>query len=297
MKQNQLSCIIPVGPGQKSNENLIASIKSDPGTTDFILVFDSPPTEIRTELIELAKLYPSITTVDVCTKNPGGSRNAGLVKCQTEWVAFFDADDLFNIRTVNDYLDKCRNNPDAIVFSFVIQKYAQEIKMTVVEDLSGEICDTNRLQVSRYPGIWRWIFRYEAIKNYRFKEFRMGEDIIFLIEFLKEKRRIFFSPQVSYTYTENISLQLTRSHEAKQELLQALRCSLSLLSRQNIKVYNCRMREELTSLLFYSAMIHLELGGKLRALTLMSCFSVKSVRNLALAYRVITARLGLTHES
>ena len=297
MKQNQLSCIIPVGPGQKSNQNLIASIKSDERKTKFILVFDSPPVEIKEELVELAKWHPSITTVEVNARNPGGARNAGILKCQTEWVAFFDADDLFDTQTLSDYLDKCLNYPDAIVFSFMAQKHSHQVERRILEDFSGEICEFNKLQIARYPGIWRWVFRYESIKNYRFKDLRMGEDIIFLLEFLAVKRKIYFSALHSYIYSENSSLQLTRNHEAKQDLLQTLNCALSVLSRQNINNANARLSIGLASLIFYSAMVHLEWRLKLRALKVISSFSTKSFRNLVLVYRIIISRLGMNRES
>lgn len=296
MEHMNLSCIIPIGPNHRNNKNLIESIKADSGSTKFILVFDSTPTEIKRELIEFSEKNASITTIEINANNPGGARNAGMKECNTTWVVFFDADDLFNTQVIANYLKQSSTSADAIVFNYLIQDASQAVMGKVKEDSRGKIDAFNRKQIARNPGIWRWVFKFENIKSSRFRELRMGEDIVFLIDFLLVNRQINFSSEVVYMYNKDNSMQLTRSHDAKQNLLAAFVSSLQSLSRNAKALPNIDLRVDLTSALMYSCIIHLKWRSRQEALQALLLFAMKSSRNLHLAYKIITSRLRIKSE-
>ena len=290
MKSRMLTCIIPIGPNHLDNENLINSIKRDSGLTNFILVFDSTPMHLKTELNQLARINNRISTIEVSVQSPGGSRNAGMAQCQTDWIAFFDSDDIFDTRIVTKYLQECNGTPDAIVFDFNIYGHPMHNDKRLIDDTSCEITFHNRMEIVRSPGIWRWIFRYEEIKNIKFRDFRMGEDIVFLVDFLGIKRCIYFCSELLYNYVVGNLGQLTRDGVAKQDLLRSLECCLSKLHEKSTLIGHPQVKIDLTSLIFYSCLIHLNLINKGRAIARLVFFAIKSKGNARIASMVISSR-------
>jgi glycosyltransferase involved in cell wall biosynthesis len=290
MENRQLTCIIPIGPNHLDNKNLINSIKRDSGLTNFILVFDSTPMHLKTELNQLARINNRISTIEVSVQSPGGSRNAGMAQCQTDWIAFFDSDDFFDTRKVTKYLQECNGTPDAIIFGFNIYGHPMHNDNRLIDDTSCEINFHNQLEIVRSPGIWRWIFRYEEIKDIKFRDFRMGEDIVFLIDFLRVQRCIYFCSELLYNYVVGNLGQLTRDRVAKQELLRSLECCLSKLHEKSTPISHAQIKIDLTSLIFYSCLIHLNLKNKSRAIVRLMSFAIKSKGNARLASMVISSR-------
>lgn len=296
MDYQKLSCIIPIGPNHRNNQNLLQSLSSDLGSTQYILVFDNTPIEIKKELNEFSKKKSWITTIEINSRSPGGARNAGIKKCRTPWVTFFDADDLFNTRVIKEYLAQSTNQIDAMVFNYAIQDSSREILGKVLEDSSGKILDFNRSQIAMNPGIWRWVFNFEKIKNCRFYELRMGEDILFLIEFLLEVRQLHFIPNIVYKYNKENLFQLTKSKDAIQDLLSALAISLQIFSKNQKTTPNFDIRVDLTSDLLYACLKHLKWKNKSKAIMSFLGFAFESLSNLKVAMRILISRLRIKYD-
>ena len=296
MGDQELSCIIPIGPNHKINHNLLESLSLDTGTTQFILVFDKTPIEIKRELIEFSEKKSWITTIEIDSGSPGGARNTGMQECHSRWVAFFDADDLFDTRVIKEHLTKATNQLDAIIFNYAIQDPSLVIPGKVMEDLSGEIGDFNRRQIANNPGIWRWVFNFERIKESRFHELRMGEDILFIIEFLLKDRQLHFNPAILYKYNKQNPSQLTKSRDAIQDVLIALTLSLQIFSRNPKTISNIDIRVDLTSALLYACLKHLKWQSKKKALTLFLNFAFKSLYNLNIAMKIAVSRPRIKYE-
>ena len=93
MKHFKLCCVIPVGPNQVNNLNLISSIENGNSyETEFILVLDGASDSITKELQEFCSNYSNARLVHSDARNPGGARNLGIIEADSDWLVFFDAD-------------------------------------------------------------------------------------------------------------------------------------------------------------------------------------------------------------
>ena len=117
----------------------------------------------------------------------------------------------------------------------------------------------------------------------------MGEDIVFLINFLKIECRIEFSPRVVYNYNLNLPTQLTKSKTAKQDLLIAFKTAVAVISNSETDIEN-RKIIGLASILLYSGIKHLGFINRLRLLFFLLKNCIKSLSSFKLMISLITER-------
>ena len=290
MTRKKLCCVIPVGPHHASNASLFASIENDSSQeSEFIIVLDGAPVSISRELQEFSSKHSNVKIVYSHARNPGGSRNLGMTEAKSEFLVFFDADDSFNTVEILKGLEEATNQPDAIIFGFTVDGksigeskiHNSESKNTSIQMLSNTL--------TNFPGIWRWVFRTESLAEPKFLELKMGEDIVFLINFLKVERRIEFSPRVVYNYNLNLPAQLTKSKTAKQDLLIAFKTAVAVISNSETDIEN-RTIIGLASLLLYSGIRHLGFINRLRLFYFLLVNCIKSLSSFKLMISLITER-------
>lgn len=290
MTRKKLCCVIPVGPHHASNASLFASIENDSSQeSEFIIVLDGAPVSISRELQEFSSKHSNVRIVYSHARNPGGSRNLGMTEAKSEFLVFFDADDSFNTVEIFKGLEEATNQPEATIFRFTVDGksigeskiHNSESKNTSIQMLSNTL--------TNFPGIWRWVFRTESLAESKFLELKMGEDIVFLINFLKVERRIEFSPRVVYNYNLNLPAQLTKSKTAKQDLLIAFKTAVAVISNSETNIEN-RTIIGLASLLLYSGIRHLGFINRLRLFYFLLMNCIKSLSSFKLMMSLITER-------
>ena len=92
-----LSVVIPIGNFSSNFENIQnIVISSDHLTTEFVFILDTNETLAFQELHKLCATYlnKNYTILISNDRNPGSSRNLGMVACSGEWIVFCDCDDL-----------------------------------------------------------------------------------------------------------------------------------------------------------------------------------------------------------
>jgi hypothetical protein len=82
---------------------------------------------------------------------------------------------------------------------------------------SGDVSVDN-INVGLNPGIWRFIFKKNTIKDISFLEISMAEDQDFLLDYNLATHRGFFSPRIFYHYYIGDNGQLTRKKSAFDDL-------------------------------------------------------------------------------
>jgi glycosyltransferase involved in cell wall biosynthesis len=290
MTRKKLCCVIPVGPNHANNASLFASIENDSShESEFIIVLDGTPVSISRELQEFSSQHSNVKLVYSNARNPGGSRNLGMIEAKSEFIVFFDADDSFNTVEILKGLEEATDQPEAIIFDFTIDGrrigdstiHKSETKNPSIQMLSNSL--------TSFPGIWRWVFRAESLIESKFLEFKMGEDIVFLINFLNLERRIEFSTRVVYNYNLNLPAQLTKSKTAKQDLLIAFKTAVAVISNSETNIEN-RTIIGLASLLLYSGIRHLGFINRLRLFYFLLMNCIKSLSSFKLMIRLITER-------
>ena len=143
---------------------------------------------------------------------PGIARNFAISHINSEWFWFVDADDLPQVQSVLSELSMVEPKYDIVLGEFeVVIQFSNTPKLT-------SHTNSDLRCVARDPGIWRMIFRSEVFQEYRFRNFRMAEDQIFLMDINFFERNLKFSRLVFYTYFRHEFGQLTSNSVALSEL-------------------------------------------------------------------------------
>jgi glycosyltransferase involved in cell wall biosynthesis len=157
---------------------------------------------------------------------PGLARNFGMSSIDSEWFWFVDADDLPEIHNVLSELGNVDGNFDIVVGKFVVISQESSNTKRTYFDLSS-LSD-----LARNPGIWRIIFKTEVFELYRFQDFRMAEDQIFLIDIDFFERRIKISKYIFYTYFKHQQGQLTSQKSAILDLAKTIPVVIAKIKEQ-----------------------------------------------------------------
>ena len=212
-----------------------------------VLVFDSCRDNTFKEFEEILK-NREILDVEVIIGDfgsPGAARNAGLAKVQSDWVVFWDADDLPDPSALTKVIEKVDSN----LFQMIVTQFNS------VDFSTNVLCSTasrtrGRLSLAINPGLWRITFNTDRAKKLAFQEFKMGEDQFFLAEFMATKPRILFSPIQTYLYSLNTPGQLTGSIKTKLELRQSIKALMRLIikNRTNLSFLGVMVFRQSSSL-------------------------------------------------
>lgn len=226
----RLTAIVPIGNLVGNTENITFWL-SELGRYEIkvILVASNLFPETCKELenfLSTAEIEGKYELIIGAFDNPGTSRNVGLTKAKSEWVAFWDADDLPNIENITAQIeDNVFRQSEIIIGSFrVVDSKTKSIR----EILNTNNLDQNNKMLSQNPGIWRWVFRRDAILDIRFPENRMGEDQVFLAKTLFWSKSVQFSSNIFYDYYVNHKGQLTGNVDAINDLPKSLNLMIEL---------------------------------------------------------------------
>lgn len=181
----------------------------------FILVHDGLDEGTDREVSDLAVSY-NARYLNLVVNSPGLSRNYGLQHADSDWVAFWDSDD---IGLVEEAISAIHNSP--LNTDFILAGYSQVSQVTKrANKVSTPMGNFSMAMIN--PGIWRFIFRKSAIVNTNFPAYRMGEDQVFLARLLINDSSVYFSDKNIYLYVEGEGGQLTKEKTAVSEILLAI---------------------------------------------------------------------------
>ena len=191
-------------------QNLELSLKASKELNlpvSFILVHDGLDEVTNKEVSDLAASYKA-KYLNLVVNSPGLARNYGLQHADSEWVAFWDSDD---IGLVEEAISSIHNSP--LNTDFILAGYSQMSQRTkIVNQVSTPIGNFPMAMIN--PGIWRFIFRRSAIVNTNFPPYRMGEDQVFLARLLINESLVYFSDKNVYLYVDGEGGQLTKDKKA-----------------------------------------------------------------------------------
>jgi glycosyltransferase involved in cell wall biosynthesis len=203
----RLSAVVPITNYFQHKEN-IEKIIHDASSMDIelILVLDQESNQAFENLTALLKMSKGLgLVIPSDSGNPGGARNAGLVCATAEWVTFWDCDDEPQIFEILKLITSSKRFDNQVLLG------SYQIKSMKDESLNPRIIDKNnwKIDLGLNPGIWRFVFRRDLVKDIRFPEARMGEDQIFLQRVFTKEPEVFLSQIVTYIYRINVPNQLT----------------------------------------------------------------------------------------
>ena len=204
-----LSVIVPVArmSGRLALMQRWLTSISNLDTVEVIVVHDKQDEETGRELREILNSINSdrCILIEEFVNSPGLARNLGLKAASGIWVIFADSDDNLMILDIMENLGDHRESEiDAYIYNF--ETFDVSSKKT-----RSNYHKSNSIRIGWTPGIWRWVFRRESIERLKFPKYKMGEDQLFLMQFLGQTRILSFQSQVIYSYVTGSSQQLTNS--------------------------------------------------------------------------------------
>jgi glycosyltransferase involved in cell wall biosynthesis len=182
-----------------------------------IIVHDWRDAETEKELAQFLEAFNEENFRLVSGKygSPGYARNAGLTNSLSEWVSFWDSDDLPNLENVFHAIETSTLDDEVLIGSFeTIDSRKSVVKRCIVNDQW-------QIDVAKSPGMWRMVFRRNLLEEAKFSDLLMGEDQLFLIQNRIFDRRIRIFKDIFYSYQIMQEEQATRS---KQSLTDLNRC-------------------------------------------------------------------------
>lgn len=223
-----LSVVIPIGNFSSNFENIQnIVISSDHLTTEFVFILDTNETLAFQELHKLCATYlnKNYTILISNDRNPGSSRNLGMVACSGEWIAFCDCDDLPYLANIINSIATSDKNSQILIGSFEIEKLDLVENQTPNSEL---VTNKEWETIANNPGMWRWIFKRGLASTVRFPKSSMGEDQYFLIQILALEPEIEFTSKVLYRYRFGTVNSLTQSKNNLVDLVVVLKLELSI---------------------------------------------------------------------
>jgi glycosyltransferase involved in cell wall biosynthesis len=207
--------------------------------TNVIIVHDYKDDQTGIELRDILNEFqnPQIILVEGKFGSPGQARNAGMSQATSEWISFWDADDLADATKFKHVIQSAKTDTDVVVGQYAVN-YQSEArrshrarKTLSVSDLAVDL------------GIWRMIFKKTIIADSLFSDLLMGEDQLFFLDILRNNPIIEFSDEIIYSYSIGSKHQLTNTPQA----LSQLTILMNRISNQTS--YNSRKFEEYRLLL------------------------------------------------
>lgn len=167
-------------------------------TKDFelnlILVADSLNDDNFRQLSILVNSFNDVSLLRCEYKSAAQTRNLGLRNAQSEWVVFWDCDDMVYLSTYEDILLDCNlSNADLIVSQIEIRSQSRGINLRTSTTMTPD-------QIGVFPAFTRFIYRRALIGNTQFIPIPLCEDQCFLAEILSKNPKITFSNLTTYQY-------------------------------------------------------------------------------------------------
>jgi glycosyltransferase involved in cell wall biosynthesis len=223
MKDSQklLSVVIPIATPDRYLMNLENWIRNeDFEDVEIFIIHDRKDNESSDCLLYLISIFPdiSISLESQEFKSPGLARNAGIKKTSGRWVTFLDADDYQHTGVIKEAVRDSKN-ADMIVGQF------QRINSTGKQHKAVNTNLVSEIWID--PGFWRIAYKRDLLLSNTFSDLKMGEDIVFLADILREKRNISFSKAIFYDYLVGNPFQSSANPTNFQDLVKAIRLIMS----------------------------------------------------------------------
>jgi len=226
----KLSAVIPVhGSAYASRIHFLREIIKSSAQVKLVIVADGLNQADTSALEEIVKEndFIRIDLIHGIFGDPGSARNAGLEIVDTNWVCFWDSDDIPNPVNFKSMVDMAES-ADAKVAKGCYEVFdVKSGKRNPVYTQHVSIQNSARHLLD--PGIWRYAFSKEIYKKTRFPALRMGEDQDYLVKVLLEKKEIFQTKDLVYTYRLGHETQITKSGTAFLDVSQSLKFLEDLL--------------------------------------------------------------------
>lgn len=210
-----LTVVVPVSRMYGKLQNLFLWLNDiDKYECEVIIIHDkqdhNTSEELQRHLKELDS--PKVTFLEGSFGSPGLARNFGKHYSTGTHIMFCDSDDVLHLSSAIEVI-RMNSSPAIIIGRYeAVDSFSNH---KVVKHLAP----MNLLQLAKSPGIWRFIFKSEVVKNVNFTEYCMGEDQLFLAQIGMFSRDVLCVSETLYHYYTNNPNQLTAQKERIPDLI------------------------------------------------------------------------------
>jgi hypothetical protein len=210
----------------------VKKLKNQP--ISLIIVHDKSCIETSSYISEITKSLDveQFVVVSGVFGSPGAARNAGLEIAQTEWIVFWDSDDVGEPENLLQAITKHAES-SILVGGFTLN---YDLDERVCRQVSIKDTKDKYLQMASQGGLWRYIIKREVIGSKRFTSNMMGEDLLFLIELDLFNREVTMCGMIFYNYYYGSSLHLTSSRKYQAQVESTFNQLQSRIRSQNRKL-------------------------------------------------------------
>lgn len=213
-----LTIVVPIASYSTKYENLLKWISAcQDNRIEILVCYDKHGTDESNFIKDFEGVGSrNARIIEGTFLGPGSARNAGLEQAIGHWIIFCDSDDNVNVESWDEFITGlCDYSGSTLVaFNFSVTDSKRKIAQFKFSKKSHAMAFGN---LATIPGLWRLCFSRSAIGSSRFTNIRLGEDILFLIEFLSLGQRIAYSNLYFYTYFVKHENQLTRTVHPRTE--------------------------------------------------------------------------------
>ena len=221
-----ISVIVPVYKVESYLKRCVDSILNQTYTNlEIILVDDGSPDNCGAICDEYAKKDIRVKVIHKQNEGVSKARNEGLSIATGEYVTFVDSDDYIEPNMYEQlYLAINRENADLAVCGFRQVRVNGEQKINDAPkgfDWSKENIIINYFTQGVVKEImyspWNKLFRTSKLENLRFNtKFRLGEDILFIFEFIEQMEKMIYVEGAFYHYVMHPNSAMTSSFSVKR---------------------------------------------------------------------------------
>lgn len=220
-----ISIIMPVYNVAPYLEQAIKSVIDNSAVEVELLLIDNGSTDLSGTICNDFKQIDSrIKTFHIPNKGVSFARNYGLDRATGDWIVFIDSDDWFSENAIDKITEMIKNNSDLICFnSFRCvdsgngeterqpmrniwcqkRKLNQDDTKRVICSLLAQNYSDNFYAGELIRAVWGKIFKRSIIEQNQIRfpeELTLGEDCVFLIDYIIKADSIEFYNEYLYNY-------------------------------------------------------------------------------------------------
>lgn len=243
MKNYKISVIVPIYNVEKYLNRCMESLLSQTYNNIELILVDDGSTDNSSKLCDMyAKKSDRVVVIHKKNGGLGSARNAGVLASTGDYVTFIDSDDWVTVDAYGYMLNVLiEHNCDVVQCSFI---QTEEVCCPINDKEHIDIY-TNKDILNYYMyystktgsySVWKFLYKAELVKDIKFREGKINEDIDYNYKVLRRANRLAVSNQVKYFYYQNHeSLSTGGLKKRDYDLYEAASELLKLTSEETFK--------------------------------------------------------------
>jgi len=223
--KNLLSVIIPINKFERDFNNLCEIIRASKSLSlELIFILDTSENSAHETLEKLCQTESLMNyrILESNRRNPGSSKNIGILNATGSWVLFCDSDDRPNLQIILNNILNIAINIDVVIGSYE----TEDLRNSSVNQVILNKPNLNWELVAMTPGLWRWLIKRDVLSGITFPELSMGEDQCFIIRLFGKEPKVEFSQEIFYKYRIGVSGSLTSGRDKINDLEKVIQIEL-----------------------------------------------------------------------